>query len=859
MYDNVVGRNKSDMAKFGTKGTILLGKHYVKMGQVTSLSNTIYMDVTRSHVVFVCGKRGGGKCLSGDTLISMSDGSVLPIKDLANSDKDILSLDKNLKMDRFIKDEFYEREVDEIFLVKLRSGKEIKITKEHPLLTVKGWVPLSNLESGDRIATPRRTDIFGERDVSEDKVKLVAYLLAEGHISNNFVLFTNKDDKIMSEFTNSVASFDENLLIRQHGKFCVRVIENRKRIVSGKRDNLGKFTSETRFESRSSIRRWLDNIGIYGKLSGDKYIPELIFQLPKHKLSLFLNRLFSCDGSLYFEDSWKISYSSMSKQLIMQVHHLLLRYGIVSKVRKKKLSFELEIKGQFVQVFLQEIGFFGDKEERQRKALIESEKIKRNPNLDTIPKELWDIYRPDNWVSVGKALGYKNPKSIRSSINYAPSRQKLLQIAKVEDNEFLMKLAQSDIYWDEIASIKKLVGRFKVYDITVPGVHNFVANDIIVHNSYTMGVIAEGISDLDEEIKQNISVILLDTMGIYWTMKYPNQKEKDLLDIWGIKPKGLDVTIFIPKGHFKDFREKGIPADYPFSIRPDELDIDDWVLTLGIARHSEEGILMEKIVTAMKIRGNFSIQDMIKTVKADDTSTQKAKDSTVNMLENVITWGLFDVEGTPLNNLVAGGQVTVLDVSIYATMPGGWGIKSLVIGLVAKKLFAQRMVSRREEEFDAVHQTTHYFSEEEKKKLDYPMVWLVIDEAHEFLPVTGETAASAPLITILREGRQPGISLILATQQPGKIHTDVMTQSDTIISHRITAKLDTDALGMLMQSYMRTGLDTYLDDLPREKGAAIILDDSNERMYPMRVRPRFTWHGGEAPVAIQKKIDIFKL
>jgi len=151
----------------------------------------------------------------------------------------------------------------------------------------------------------------------------------------------------------------------------------------------------------------------------------------------------------------------------------------------------------------------------------------------------------------------------------------------------------------------------------------------------------------------------------------------------------------------------------------------------------------------------------------------------------------------------------------------------------------------------------YYFSEEEIQKLDFPMVWLIIDEAHEFLPKDGKTLASDPLITILREGRQPGISLILASQQPGKIHTDVMTQADTIISHRITAKLDIDALGALMQSYLRGSLDTYLDNLPRVKGAAIILDDTNEKMYPMQVRPRFTWHGGEAPIALHEEEKIF--
>jgi len=147
----------------------------------------------------------------------------------------------------------------------------------------------------------------------------------------------------------------------------------------------------------------------------------------------------------------------------------------------------------------------------------------------------------------------------------------------------------------------------------------------------------------------------------------------------------------------------------------------------------------------------------------------------------------------------------------------------------------------------------HYFSDDEAAKQEQPLVWLVVDEAHEFLPNDGKTSASDPLITILREGRQPGISLILASQQPGKIHTDVMTQADTVISHRLTAKIDIDALGMLMQSYMREGLNVMIDNLPRTTGAALIFDDTNERMYPMQVRPRFTWHGGEAPTAFHPK------
>jgi len=82
MYDLIIGRNEAESKKFGTLGTIFIGKHYVKMGQTTSLSNNIYMDVAKSHIVFVCGKRGSGKCLTGDSLINLNDGTLVKIKEL---------------------------------------------------------------------------------------------------------------------------------------------------------------------------------------------------------------------------------------------------------------------------------------------------------------------------------------------------------------------------------------------------------------------------------------------------------------------------------------------------------------------------------------------------------------------------------------------------------------------------------------------------------------------------------------------------------------------------------------------------------------------------------------------------------
>jgi len=378
--------------------------------------------------------------------------------------------------------------------------------------------------------------------------------------------------------------------------------------------------------------------------------------------------------------------------------------------------------------------------------------------------------------------------------------------------------------------------------------------------SYTMGVIAEGMASLPQEIKQNLAIVMLDTMGIYWTMKYPNHKDDDLLKEWGLEGKSFDVHIYTPTGFYKEYKEKGIPTDFPFSISPKELSPTDWCTTFEISPLSGLGIYIEKVITNLKNKKDtFSIQDIISLIKSEPDVSKELRDGALNRFEIANSWGLFSEKGTPLEHLVKGGQITILDVSCYVTASGSTGVRALVIGLISQKLFLQRMVARVGEEYEAVSESVHYFAMKEKTKKESPLVWLIIDEAHEFLPDKGMTTASKPLITILREGRQPGISLILASQQPGKIHSDVMTQSDIVISHRITAKIDIDALGMLMQSYMREGLDKAIDHLPREKGAALVFDDINERMHAIKVRPRLTWHGGEAPTALKEIKKVFEL
>ena len=369
--------------------------------------------------------------------------------------------------------------------------------------------------------------------------------------------------------------------------------------------------------------------------------------------------------------------------------------------------------------------------------------------------------------------------------------------------------------------------------------------------SYTLAGIAEEISQLPEEARQNIAPLIFDTMGIFWTMKYQNEKEKHLLEEWGLKPKNLPVKVFAPAGYFKEYLEKGIPVDEPFALKVSELNAEDWVIIFNLDLINPTSILIERIVSTLKAKGDYDIQDIIYEIKNDKSASQSEKNIAASLFGGAETWGVFAKKGeqeTKITQLLNPGVTSIIDLSTYSSI-AAFNVRALVIGLVSRKIFNERIYTRKKEEIESVNKGINYQSTELKR--DIPLVWIFIDEAHEFLPKEGSTSATDSLVQILREGRQPGISLVLATQQPGQIHRDVITQSDIVISHRLTAFPDIKALNDIMQTYLLESIKKYIDDLPSLKGSAIILDDTSERIYPMRVKPRFTWHGGETPASVK--------
>ncbi|RLI96219.1 MAG: hypothetical protein DRO99_04890, partial [Candidatus Aenigmatarchaeota archaeon] len=313
--------------------------------------------------------------------------------------------------------------------------------------------------------------------------------------------------------------------------------------------------------------------------------------------------------------------------------------------------------------------------------------------------------------------------------------------------------------------------------------------------SYTAAVVGEEITMLPEDVKKNLSVLMVDTMGIYWSMKKPNIKDSDALKAWKMKPKSMDVRLFVPEGFMQEYKDAGVDVDGSFTLACGELTDNDWITTFGFNMMDEHGVTIERVMKKVKSRlgSNYAISDIIDELEKDQKADAKVKNALVNRFEAAETWGIFRKEGTPVKDIFTRGTVTVVDVSHYARSSSGWSVRSLLVGILSRKIFQERVMARKSEEFEAM-------TGESKDTI--PMVWIIADEAHQFLPAQGENAALEPMLTLIKEGREPGISLLLITQMPNKLHGEALAQADLVISHRLTAQADIEALRSVMQTYM---------------------------------------------------------
>ncbi len=245
----------------------------------------------------------------------------------------------------------------------------------------------------------------------------------------------------------------------------------------------------------NSLTLWLRSLGLWGKDAWAKTIPSVIFTLQRSQLALFLNRLFATDGwaTVLTSGQAQLGYATVSEKLARQVQHLLLRFGIIAALKHRRVNYQGEFRfcwqlditdAASICTFIAEIGIFGKEAAVQRvESALEDRQF--HSNRDLIPLEVWSQITVakgnESWRSLAVRAGITGTTNIHVG-KRAPTRQRLLTLATALDHSELVNLATSEIYWDEIVAIEPM-GEKQVYDLTIPETHNFVANDICVHNT----------------------------------------------------------------------------------------------------------------------------------------------------------------------------------------------------------------------------------------------------------------------------------------------------------------------------------------------------------------------------------------
>ncbi len=429
-------------------------------------------------------------CLTASTRIMRADiGCEVTIGQLLESgEQDVLvwSLDDSLRYVPQVMTHVFSTGRKEVFRMKTASGRVIEATGNHPFLSYDGWSDLADLQPGHRIATARHVPAPEvEFDLwSDDMITVLAHLIGDGSMLPRQPLrYATKDPANLAAVRSAATrAFDVRASVDDYPSarcLTLRLASNRP-VTHG---------------VRNPINAWLDEIGLFGKRSHEKFVPAEVFCLPKRQIALFLHHLWATDGSIQItrgDRGGRIYYATTSRRLADDVARLLLRFGIVGRIRTVtkagyRPSYWVDISGAADQkVFLRRINSHGARGEIGQRLLAILETIEPNTNVDTVPREVWTDVKE---IIAERGMTHREFASAMGTAfcgstmwSHAPSRERLGRVATVLDSADLELLATNDVHWDEVVSIES-IGEQEVYDATVLGTHNFIADGFAVHNS----------------------------------------------------------------------------------------------------------------------------------------------------------------------------------------------------------------------------------------------------------------------------------------------------------------------------------------------------------------------------------------
>lgn len=422
------------------------------------------------------------ECVTGDTLVHLADGRRIPISELEGQSVAVHSMDTNGKLQTAQAEVIWNVGEKETYAVHLASGREITASAEHLLYGLNGWNKVIDLKVGDHLATARHIPEPVETIEWPDlHVCLLGQMIGDGsYLQGQPMRYTTSSEENSAMVKAAAESF---------GCEVKRYVGRRtwhQLLISG---------NGTRWKA-AGVNKWFRELGIFNQRSFEKRIPREVFRLSNRQIGLLLQHLWATDGCISIrkpvDGNHSIHYATNSKQLAHDVMALLLRLGIVARItvaqkEDYKTGYMVVVSGaDAMNRYLDKVGAFGPKVTKANELKEILQTIEANTNVDVIPNAIFTYVKQ---LMAAQGITNRQMATMRGTsyggsahFNFSPSREVVLNYAELLQDEYLKTVATNDLFWDKIVEIVPK-GLQTVYDLTVPGNANWLADSIISHNS----------------------------------------------------------------------------------------------------------------------------------------------------------------------------------------------------------------------------------------------------------------------------------------------------------------------------------------------------------------------------------------
>lgn len=474
--------------------------------ELASTQRLILRDIWFKNYTIMVMTRGGGKSnyinslsyVNGEGLVYLSE-FLPPIPNyLRPGEEEVISWDDEIYTSKGFKP------INKLCLEKEIQGKKLttqngfinKGSNQHSVLTINedcdfNYKRLDKINPGDRICIQKNQQVFGNNYISINDAYLIGLFVGDGCIKEPYTPSISTEDRYIIDFC-------ENYCIENNVDY--RIDE----------DKRTKNTVKFNFKNFS----WFfDKYNLDRCLSYDKCVPYSIRTATKESQTAFLKGYFDADGTVD-RSKGAVSCCSVSKKLLQEIQIMVLNFGIVSKIRKKKTksnfgkAYILDILSDNSYIFKELVGFNLNRKQEILDKYLENKIL--NSNKNTIPyikkicKEVVDDYRDLNgcyrndyrlpslkfsyWSSneVSYTKLHKFICSVNKAINngYRFSNESINKIIKLKD------ILYYNYYFDTVYSVEDWTGDCYDFEMNMGNENepNYFSNGFINHNTFLLGV-----------------------------------------------------------------------------------------------------------------------------------------------------------------------------------------------------------------------------------------------------------------------------------------------------------------------------------------------------------------------------------